>query len=48
MGVIGGADGPTVIFVTGNLNLAGAVLVVLLIAAAAGAAVWFFRRNRKR
>ena len=46
LGVIGGPDGPTVLFFTGDP--VGFVLILLLIAAAMGAAVWFFLRKRKK
>lgn len=47
IGIIGGADGPTVVFVTSHVNwlslcvLAGAIAVVALI-------VWMIRRNQKK
>jgi len=44
IGIIGGADGPTAIFVTGNplpavLTLAALVILVIL-------AVWYFRKKK--
>nr|WP_325183709.1 hypothetical protein [uncultured Oscillibacter sp.] len=45
MGVIGGPDGPTVIFV--STTPAGIALLALL-AAALGAVIWFFLRKRKK
>ena len=45
LGVIGGADGPTAILVSGDP--AGFILM-LLAAALAGGAVWFFRRKGKK
>ena len=47
IGIIGGADGPTAIFVTSNTN--GMTKWILLgIAAAAVLAVMAFRRNKKK
>ncbi|MCI9331907.1 MAG: sodium ion-translocating decarboxylase subunit beta [Oscillibacter sp.] len=45
MGVIGGVDGPTVIFV--STTPAGIALPALL-AAALGAGMWLFLRRRKK
>ena len=46
IGIIGGADGPTAIFVTGSP--AGLVLALLLIAAVIGAVIWLFWRKHKK
>ncbi len=46
LGVIGGADGPTAILVSGDP--AGFILMLLLAAALAGGAVWLFRRKGKK
>lgn len=43
IGIIGGADGPTAVFVTGN-PASGRMLFVLL-AAAALLALWFLRKK---
>lgn len=41
IGIIGGADGPTAVFVTGGLPW-GAIIAVLGIL---GACIWFYRRK---
>ena len=46
LGIIGGADGPTTIFVSGSP--AGLVLMLLLAAALAGGAALLFRRQHKK
>ena len=46
MGVIGGPDGPTAIFV--STTPAGIAALALLAAAALGAALWIFLRKRKK
>ena len=46
LGVIGGADGPTAVFVTGDP--AAALLALALAAAAVLAGAWLFRRKRKK
>ncbi|MCI8910585.1 MAG: sodium ion-translocating decarboxylase subunit beta [Oscillibacter sp.] len=46
LGIIGGADGPTVIFVSGNP--AGLILALLLVLAVTAAGLWLFRRRRKK
>ena len=45
LGIIGGADGPTVIFVGGS---PAGLILLLLTAAAAIAAVWLFRHKHKK
>lgn len=42
IGIIGGADGPTVIFVTGRFPWE----IVLLAAVLVVAAIWFFKRKK--
>lgn len=46
LGVIGGPDGPTVFFFTGDP--VGLVLMLLLFAAITGGIIWFFLRKRKK
>ncbi len=46
MGIIGGADGPTAIFVSGNLP--GLILVLLAAMAIIGGGIWFFLHKRKK
>ena len=46
MGVIGGPDGPTVIFV--STTPAGIAALALLAAAALGFVLWIFLRKRKK
>ena len=46
LGIIGGPDGPTVFFFTGDP--VGLALALLLFAAATGGLIWFFRRKRKK
>ena len=46
MGVIGGPDGPTAIFV--STTPAGIAALALLAAAALGAVLWIFLRKRKK
>lgn len=46
LGVIGGADGPTAILVSGSP--AGVFLMLLLVAAVVGAIIWLFVRRRKK
>ena len=45
MGVIGGADGPTAVFI--SADPAGIVLLTIL-AAALGTLLWIFLRKRKK
>ena len=45
LGVIGGPDGPTAIFVTGSP--AAAVLLPMAVVALVGTGLWLFRRKRK-
>ncbi|MCI8438255.1 MAG: sodium ion-translocating decarboxylase subunit beta [Oscillospiraceae bacterium] len=47
MGVIGGPDGPTAIFVSGDPTSLPAALAVLAVLAAAGIALWLGRRDNK-
>lgn len=44
LGAIGGADGPTAVFITGPRY---GVLTVLLVAAAAAGVFWLIRRRKK-
>ena len=44
MGIIGGPDGPTVVFITTSPS--GIAVLVLL--AALGAGIWLFLRKRKK
>ena len=46
LGVIGGQDGPTVFFFTGDP--VGLVLTLLLSGAVIGGITWFFLRKRKK
>ena len=46
MGVIGGPDGPTAIFV--STTPAGIAALALLAAAALGSVLWIFMRKRKK
>ncbi len=46
VGIIGGQDGPTTIFVGGDPI--GFIIMLLVAAAVIGGAVWLFRRKRKR
>ena len=46
VGIIGGADGPTVILVSGDP--AGLVRMLLAAVIILGAAIWFFLRKRKK
>ena len=46
LGIIGGADGPTAIFVTASPG--GTAALAVLGAAVLGAAVWLTRRRRKK
>lgn len=46
LGVIGGADGPTAVLVSGDPD--GLILMLLLAAALVGGAIWFFLRKRKK
>ncbi len=42
IGIIGGADGPTAVFVTGRFPCE----ILLLGAACIGAAIWFIKRKK--
>lgn len=42
IGIIGGADGPTAVFVTGRFPWEIVLLAVICIAAA----IWFFKRKK--
>ena len=46
MGIIGGPDGPTAIFV--STTPAGIAALALLAVAALGAVLWIFLRKRKK
>ena len=46
MGIIGGPDGPTAIFVSGDPTSLLAALAVLVVLAAAGLAFFLGRRNK--
>lgn len=50
IGIIGGADGPTVIFISGNVTalIITAVLAVAALVAAVTAGVILWRRRRKK
>ncbi|MBD5161277.1 MAG: sodium ion-translocating decarboxylase subunit beta [Oscillibacter sp.] len=45
VGIIGGADGPTAVFVSGSP--AAAVILLLAAAALAGTGIWLFLRKRE-
>ena len=45
MGIIGGADGPTTVLVSGDPM--GLVLLLVLIAAIVFGVIWFVRHKRK-
>ena len=45
MGVIGGPDGPTVVFVS---TTPAGIAVLVLLAAALAAGLWWFLRKRKK
>ena len=46
IGIIGGADGPTAIFVTGRFPWYLPVLIVAGIAALVGLLIWYFKKKR--
>ena len=46
IGIIGVADGPTAIFVTGRFPWYLPVLIVAGIAALVGLLIWYFKRKR--
>lgn len=46
VGIIGGADGPTAVFIGGDPL--GLFLAMLLIAAVIGGIIWLFLRKRKK
>ena len=48
VGIIGGADGPTSIFVTGVPSLSEIFCVALVAAAVIGGVVFFVRKHRKK
>ncbi len=45
MGIIGGPDGPTVVFITTSPS---GIAVLVLLAAAVAAVIWLFVHKRKR
>ncbi len=48
VGIIGGADGPTAIFVTGVPSLSEILCMALVAAAIIGGVVFFVRKHRKK
>lgn len=46
IGIIGGADGPTAIYITGN-PFPGIIITVLAIAAVIGISVYFIKKHKK-
>ena len=46
IGIIGGSDGPTAIFVTGRFSWYLPVLIVAGIAALVGLLIWYFKKKR--
>lgn len=48
VGIIGGADGPTAIFVTGVPSLSEILCMALVAAAVIGGVVFFVRKHRKK
>ena len=48
LGIIGGADGPTAIFVTGVPSLSEILCMALVAAAIIGGVVFFVRKHRKK
>lgn len=44
--IIGGADGPTSIFIAGKIGAGDIILGVLLVVAVVGLAVWLWKRRK--
>lgn len=48
IGIIGGADGPTAVFVTGSpVGLIAAVIVAVVVLVGAGAALYLHHKNKQ-
>lgn len=47
VGIIGGADGPTMVFVTSGFNLLAIIAIIAGGITAAGVVIWAIRRYKK-